>query len=51
MSERRDSEIHMIPLDQITIVNPRDRGRRMFKTRVDVQWCKLYQHLQQGAIS
>lgn len=35
MKERRDSQIHMIPLDQITIVNPRDRGRRMFKQIVD----------------
>jgi len=35
MNERRDSEIHMIPLGQITIVNPRDRGRRMFKKIVD----------------
>lgn len=35
MNERRDSEIHMILLDQITIVNPRDRGRRMFKKIVD----------------
>ncbi|MBI1248131.1 chromosome partitioning protein ParB [bacterium] len=35
MNERRDSEIHMIPLDQITVVNSRERGRRMFKQIVD----------------
>lgn len=35
MKELRDSQIHMIPLDQLTIVNPRDRGRRMSKQIVD----------------
>lgn len=35
MNEKRDSEIRWIPLDRITIVNPRERGRTKFKQIVD----------------
>ena len=35
MKNRRDSKIHMIPLDQITVLNPRERGKRKFKQIVD----------------
>lgn len=35
MKERRDPKIHMIPLDRITVVNPRQRGERKFKQIVD----------------
>ena len=35
MNERRDLKIHMIPLDRITVVNPRQRGERKFKQIVD----------------
>ncbi len=31
MTEHRESEIRMIPLEQITVVNPRDRGKKKFK--------------------
>jgi len=31
MNENRESKIRMIPLDQITVVNPRERGRSKFK--------------------
>lgn len=31
MNEQRESEIQMIPLDRITVVNPRDRGQKKFK--------------------
>ena len=35
MSDQRDPHIHMIPLDQITIVNPRERGRKKFQQIVN----------------
>jgi ParB family chromosome partitioning protein len=35
MNERRDLKIHIIPLDRITVVNPRQRGERKFKQIVD----------------
>ena len=35
MNDRRDSEVRMIPLDRITIVNPRERGKRKFKQIVE----------------
>lgn len=35
MNQRRDLEIRMIPLDRITIVNPRERGKRKFRQIVD----------------
>lgn len=35
MSKRRDNRIHMIPLESITVVNPRERGKRKFKQIVD----------------
>ncbi len=35
MKERRDLEVHMIPLEHITVVNPRERGKRKFKQIVD----------------
>ncbi len=35
MNGLRDSQIHMIPLDRITVVNPRERGKRKFKQIVD----------------
>lgn len=35
MNKRRDAEIRMIPLERITVVNPRERGRRKFKQIVD----------------
>jgi len=35
MKTRRDSEIHMIPLERITVLNPRERGKRKFKQIVD----------------
>lgn len=35
MKNRRDSTIHMIPLEQITIINPRERGKRKFKQIID----------------
>jgi ParB family chromosome partitioning protein len=35
MKGQRDSQIHMIPLDRITVVNPRERGKRKFKQIVD----------------
>lgn len=35
MNDRRDSEIHMVPLDRITVVNPRERGKRKFKQIVE----------------
>jgi ParB family chromosome partitioning protein len=35
MNERRDLKIHMIPLDRITVVNPRQRGEKKFKQIVD----------------
>lgn len=35
MSKYRDGEIRMIPLSHITIVNPRERGKRKFKQIVD----------------
>ena len=35
MNDRRDYQIHMIPLDLITIVNPRERGRKKFQQIVD----------------
>lgn len=31
MTEKRESEIKMIPIENITIVNPRERGRMKFK--------------------
>lgn len=30
MKDQRDSEIHLIPLEHITVVNPRERGKRKF---------------------
>jgi ParB family chromosome partitioning protein len=35
MKERRDLKVHMIPLEHITVVNPRERGKRKFKQIVD----------------
>ncbi|HCS52268.1 plasmid partitioning protein RepB C-terminal domain-containing protein [Rubinisphaera sp.] len=35
MSKCRDSKIHMIPLENIIILNPRERGKRKFKQIVD----------------
>lgn len=35
MTDRRDSEVHMIPLDRIRVVNPRERGKRKFKQIVE----------------
>ena len=35
MKNRRDSNIQMIPLEQITIINPRERGKRKFKQITD----------------
>ncbi len=35
MNENRDPNIRWIPLDSITIVNPRDRGKTKFKQIVD----------------
>lgn len=35
MNSRRDSQVRMIPLERITVVNPRERGKRKFKQIVD----------------
>jgi ParB family chromosome partitioning protein len=35
MSDERDPQIRMIPLNQITIVNPRERGQKKFKQIVN----------------
>jgi ParB family chromosome partitioning protein len=35
MTEHRESEIRMIPLQRITVVNPRDRGKKKFKQIVN----------------
>lgn len=35
MKAKRDSQIHLIPLDHITILNPRERGQRKFKQIVN----------------
>ena len=35
MNEQRDREIHLIPLEQIAVVNPRDRGQRKFRQITD----------------
>ncbi|HAH45641.1 plasmid partitioning protein RepB C-terminal domain-containing protein [Gimesia sp.] len=35
MKNQRDSKIYMIPLDHITVLNPRERGKRKFKQIVD----------------
>lgn len=35
MNENRDSEIRWIPLDRISVVNPRERGKTKFKQIVD----------------
>lgn len=35
MSKRRDNKIHMIQLEHITVLNPRERGKRKFKQIVD----------------
>jgi len=35
MIEREDNQVHLIPLDQITILNPRLRGKFKFKQIVD----------------
>ena len=35
MNEYREDEIRMIPLDRITVVNPRERSRKKFKQIVD----------------
>ena len=31
MNRRHDSQIHMIPIDQITVLNPRQRGKKKFR--------------------
>ena len=31
MNRQQDSTIHMIPIDQITVLNPRQRGKKKFK--------------------
>jgi len=35
MIEREDARVHMIPVDQIRVVNPRRRGRKKFQEIVD----------------
>lgn len=35
MIKARESEVRMVPLEQITVVNPRERGNRKFKQIVD----------------
>ncbi|MEZ5941179.1 MAG: plasmid partitioning protein RepB C-terminal domain-containing protein [Planctomycetaceae bacterium] len=35
MSKRRDNTIHMIPTENITVLNPRERGKRKFRQIVD----------------
>jgi len=35
MSARRDSRIHMIPIDQIVVLNPRQRGKKKFRQIID----------------
>ena len=35
MNKNRESTVRMIPLDRITVVNPRERGQRKFKQIVD----------------
>lgn len=35
MKKHRDSKVHMIPLERITVVNPRERGKRKFRQIVD----------------
>ena len=35
MSAKRSQEVQMIPVDQISLVNPRSRGRVKFKQIVD----------------
>ena len=35
MIDREDQNIHMIPVDQITVLNPRVRGKQKFKQIVD----------------
>ena len=31
MIDREDQEVHLIPVDQITVLNPRTRGRHKFR--------------------
>ena len=31
MNRRHDSRIQMIPIDQITVLNPRQRGKKKFR--------------------
>ena len=35
MNGRHDSRIHMIPIDQIVVLNPRQRGKRKFRQIID----------------
>lgn len=35
MSKRRDNKIHMIPIEHITVLNPRERGKRKFNQIVE----------------
>ncbi|MDA7979478.1 MAG: ParB N-terminal domain-containing protein [Pirellulales bacterium] len=35
MKKRRDSKVHMLPVDSIEVVNPRQRGKKKFRQIVD----------------